>query len=286
LKRDRSAYFFILPAFLFAGIFLFIPLGQGLYLSFFKAGITTREFIGFGNFTGMASDPLFWLALRNTLIIVCGIVVIDLSLSLFIAASIYRLKKVLQSFFRLAFYLPGICAGVVTSMVWLWMFNPTYGLLNYLLSLVGIPPIYWLSQGDTARLAVIIVVCSWFLGGHIILFLAALNAVPETIYEAAKIDGADSIQRFLYITIPLIMPMTVYILVTSTVGAFQIWAGIYMLTAGGPAYATTNMVYRLFQLGFGYFRFGQAAAYGVVLLMIIFPIAFIQFRYLSKKLEF
>lgn len=286
MKRDRSAYLFILPAFLFAGIFLFIPLGQGLYLSFFDAGLNTREFVGFGNFTRMASDPLFWTALRNTLIIVIGIVVVDLSLSLFIAVAIHKLSNFLQSFFRLAFYLPGICAGMVTSLVWLWMFNPTYGLLNYILSWFGIPPVYWLSQGDTARLAVIIVVCTWLLGAHIILFLAALNAVPETIYEAAKIDGASPVQRFFYITIPLIMPMTVYILVTTTVGAFQIWEAIYLITAGGPAHATTNIVYRLFQLGFGYFRFGEAAAYGVFLLLIIFPFAFFQFKWLSKKLEF
>jgi len=286
LKRDRSAYLFILPAFLFASIFLFIPLGQGIYLSLFKAGITTREFVGFKNFIKMGSDPLFWLEIKNTFIIVIGLVVLNLGLSLFIAVAIHKLSNFLQSFFRFAFYLPGICAGVVTSMVWIWIFNPTYGLLNYMLSLMGIPPIYWLSVGDTARLAVIMMVCTWMLGSHIILFLAALNAVPETMYEAARIDGANAVQRFFYITIPLIMPMTVYILVTTTVGAFQIWEAIYMLTAGGPAYATTNIVYRVYQLGFSYFRFGEAAAHGVLLLCIIFPIAFFQFRYLSKKLEF
>jgi len=286
LKRDRSAYLFILPAFLFAVIFLFIPLGQGVYLSFFRAGITTREFVGFGNFAKMGSDPLFWVEIRNTIVFVVGLVVLDLSITLFIAVAIHRLSNFLQSFFRLAFYLPGVCAGVVTSMVWIWIFNPDFGLLNYLLGLIGIPPVYWLSESDTARLAVIVVVCTWFLGGHIILFLAALNAVPEHLYEAARIDGANAAQRFFHITIPLIMPMTVYILVTTTIGAFQIWEGIYMLTAGGPAHATTNIVYRVYQLGFRYFRFGEAAAHGVLLLLIIFPIAFIQFRYLSKKLEF
>lgn len=286
MKRDKSAYLFLLPAFLFATIFLFIPLGQGVYLSFFKAGITTKEFVGLGNFAKMGSDPLFWVEIRNTIVFVVGLVVLNLSITLFIAVAIHRLSNFLQSFFRLAFYLPGVCAGVVTSMVWIWIFNPDFGLLNYLLGLIGVPPVYWLSEPDTARLAVIVVVCTWMLGSHIILFLAALNAVPEHLYEAARIDGANVVQRFFYITIPLIMPMTVYILVTTTVGAFQIWEGIYMLTAGGPAHATTNIVYRVYQLGFRYFRFGEAAAHGVLLLMIIFPIAFIQFRYLSKKLEF
>jgi len=286
LKRDRSAYLFILPAFLFAAIFTFIPLGQGLYLSLFKAGITEREFVGLRNFVKMASNPFFWSEIKNSFILVGGLVVLNLSLSLFIAIAIYRFRNSLQSFFRLAFYLPAVCAGVVTSMVWLWIFNPHFGLLNYLLSLVGIAPVYWLSVAGTARLAVVVVVCTWTLGADIILFLAALNAVPEMLYDAAKIDGASSLQRFFYITIPLIMPMTVYVMITLTIGGFQIWAAIFMLTAGGPAHATTNIVYKLYQLGFGYFKFGEASAYGVLLLFIIFPIAFLQFRYLSKKLEF
>lgn len=286
IKKERSAYFFILPTFLLIFIFLFIPLIQGIRLSFFSVSLKEQTWVGLQNYLELFQDSVFWLELKNTLIIAGLLVPLLIGFSLLIASLILKFNNKLQSFFRAAFYLPVVTSGIVMSMVWLWIFNANYGLLNYLLSLINIGPIIWLGERNPARLAVVIVVFSWLLGVNIILYLAALSAIPKYIYEAAILEGTNWWQMFYYITFPLVMPMTLYLLITSTMGAFQIWEAIYLLTGGGPAYSTTTIAYRIYQLGFLYFRFGQASAQAVILLIIIFSVSFLQFRYLHKKLEF
>lgn len=286
VKKERWAYFFILPTLLFISIFLFKPVIESIRLSFYEADLRTQTFIGMQNYVNLIRDRIFWLELKNTLIIVSLLVSLMISLSLLISVTIVNLSLRWQSFYRAAFYLPAVSAGIVTSMVWLWMFNPAYGLLNYILSLVGLGPVIWLGHPNWARFSVVLVVLSWTIGTNIILYLAALMGIPRSIYESAEIDGANSMQKFLRITLPLIMPTTLYILIMTTIGAFQIWEVVYLLTGGGPAYQTTTFVYRIYQLGFLYFRFGEASAHATILLMIIFTISFFQFKYLKRELEF
>lgn len=286
VKGDRSAYFFILPTYLLAIFILFKPLLEGIKLSFFEAGLTTQVFTGLDNYFRLFKDPFFWLQLKNTVIFVALLVPLTVIIPLSISLVIFRFNKPLQSFFRAAFYLPAVSAGVVMSMVWIWIFHPIFGLLNYLLSLVHLGSVPWLGQPNTARLAVVIVTLDWLIGMKIILYLAALAAIPKNIYEAASIDGANPWQKFWKITLPLVIPTTVFIVVVSTIGIFQIWESIFLLTAGGPAYSTMSIAYRIYRLGFLYFRFGEASAHAVVLLIIVFTASFLQFSYLNKKLEF
>ncbi len=286
IKKERSAYVFILPTLLLTLTFLLIPMVQGSRLSFFRADLKQETWLGLQNYFDLFQDSLFWLELKNTLIITGVLVPLIVSFSLLMASLILKFNKRLQMFFLASFYLPVVMSGIIVSMVWLWIFNPTYGLLNYLLSLVGIEPVIWLGQVNSARFAVIIVVFTWLIGADIILYLAAISAIPRTIYEAAMIDGTNIYQKFFKITIPLVMPMTLFILVTTTMGTFQIWEAVYLLTRGGPAYTTTTIAYRIYQLGFRYFRFGQASTQATVLLIIVFSVSFIQFKYLSQKLEF
>lgn len=285
IRKERAAYFFLLPLFLLLIIFRFKPLIEGICLSFFKAGIKERIFVGLDNYTETLRDPMFWLVTKNTLFFVCVLVPLILFISLMIALVVSKLKGKLQSFFRAAFYLPVVSAGVVMSLVWMWIFNSHYGIMNYILSFFGIEPILWLAQSNTARIAVCIVQLGWSVGVPLILYLSALAAVPKTIYEAADIDGANPWQKFIKITLPLIIPTFVYLLVIVTIARFQTFSAIFLMTAGGPARATTSIVYQIYQLGFSSFRFGQASTYGTILLIISFVIAYFQFKFLNRKIE-
>jgi len=262
-----------------------MPTIDSIWLSFCDVSLKSRKFVGISNYLDLIHDPVFWFEVRSTLTIVSMLVPLLIVLSLFISVVVVKMSR-FRSFFRAAFYLPSVSAGVVTSLVWLWIFNPAYGLLNYLLSLFGLGPLIWLGEPTLAKLSVVVVVLSWVIGANVILYMSALLGVPKSIYEAAEIDGANSTQKFFKITLPLITPTTLYVLVMSTIGAFQIWEAIYFLTGGGPAYATTTFVYRVYQLGFLYFEFGKASTHAVVLFAIIFMISYFQFKFLKKELEY
>jgi len=285
LKKEGPAYLFILPALLLFALFLLKPMVEGMLFSFFKIGLKEKSFVGFDNYIRMFREPLFWIALKNTLLFVLIVVPTKIILALGIALILSKHKHSIQSIFRGAFYLPAVSSGVAMTIVWWWIFSPLYGPLNYLLSLVGIPQIQWLGEPMWARQAVILVLLNWTTGLGIILYLTALINIPKQIYEAAEIDGAGSIQQFFNITLPLILPITLFILVTTTIGIFQVWQAIFILTAGGPIYSTTSIVLRVYQLGFQYYKFGQASAYAVILLLLMFSVAILQFKWLNKEIE-
>ena len=286
LKKDWPAYLFLLPAVLLFSLFEFKPMIEGIAFSFFKIGIRDRVFVGLKNYINMVDDPLFWIALKNTLRFIVMVVPLKVALSLLVALVVSRYTPRIQSLFRGAFYLPAVSAGVVMTSVWAWIFDPMYGLLNRALAFFGIPAFLWLSDPTLARMAVTMVILNWTTGFGVVLYLAALAGVPRQVYEAAALDGAGSWQKFSKITLPLIVPITVFILIVTTIGIFQIWQVIFLLTVGGPAFATTSIVYRIYQLGFESFKFGQASAYATVLLMMTFVVAFLQFKWLNREIEF
>lgn len=286
IKKERAAYLFVAPLSFFVFVFTFLPVVQGIRLSFFEVSLKEATWVGLKNYSEMFGSPFFWMEIRNSFIFVGLLVPFTIGFSFLIASLISKFGNIFQSLFRAAFYLPTVVSGIVMSIVWLWIFEPTYGLLNYLLSLVGLSPVLWLAEINLARLSIVIVVFSWVLGGNVILYLAALSAIPKTFYEVSEIDGANWWKKLIYISVPLVMPMTLYLTIIATIGGFMVWQAIYMLTKGGPAYGTTNIAYHIYQLGFLYFKFGEASTQAVILLIIVFSIAFTQFKYLSKKLEF
>ena len=217
---------------------------------------TEMTWVGFENYAGCLRTALSG-AFLNTLHFVVIIVPVILVLSLLFAVLIFGLNYVLQSIFRAAFYLPSVASGVVLVAVWLWIYNPTYGLLNYLTGLVGLPRIAWLGDARWALPALSVVVISWALGRPIILFIAGLNGISREVYEAAMIDGASSWQQFIRITLPLLTPTTVFVLVTQTIGVFQTFVVVQLLTRGGPAYATQTIVYSIYVTAFQFLQFGR-----------------------------
>lgn len=282
----RWAYLFLLPALIPFLIFILGPLLAGLRLSFYDARLADQTFIGLANFVNLANDEAFRRAVINTFIFVFIVVPTTVILSLFIALMVSPLRQHAQSFFRMAFYLPVVASGVVLTMVWLYIYNPTYGLLNYLLSQIGVSRIEWLGRTETALPALAVVVVSWTIGQPVILFLAGLAGIPRTLYDAAKIDGASAWQEFMYVTLPLLKPTTLFVMVTQTIGVFQVFVVVLLMTRGGPANATQSIVYRIYETAFTFFRFGYASAMGVVLLILVSLVAVIQFRLLGQEVQY
>ena len=279
LFKDRHGYFFIAPGYLVFIVFLFIPVLAAIILAFFDTNYVKFTWVGLGNFQTLAKDSGFRRAVINTLTYVGVVVPSTVTLSLLIALLVYPLGARLQTFFRAAFYLPGVAGGVVLSLVWIWIFNPAFGLLNWVLGQFGLEPVLWLATGKTSLWSVAIVVLTFTIGQPIILFLAGLGSIPGEIYDAALVDGANRWQRVWYVTLPLLRPVFMFVLTTSTIGVFQIWETIYMLTSGGPSKSSTSIVYMIYETAFLTSKYGLASAMGVVLMVFVVTITFIQLRF-------
>ncbi|MFD0715850.1 carbohydrate ABC transporter permease [Paenibacillus sp. GCM10027626] len=284
--KMRWAYFFLFPAYFFFIIFTFIPLTRGLGFSFYDVKLSEKTWVGLGNFEKLYDDAAFWKSLTNTVLIVVGVVPVGLVLSLGIAVLVFQLGKLMQTFFRMAFYLPVVASGVVLSMVWIWILHPNYGLMNYMIGLFGLDPVAWLGTPGMALLSIIGVTITFIIGQPIILFLAALGGIPGDLYESAMIDGANAWRRFISITLPLLKPTTLFVIVTKTIAVFQVFVVVLLLTGGGPANSTQTIVFRIYQTAFDFFNFGYASALGVVLLVIVSLITWINFRLLGRDTEF
>ena len=202
--------------------------------------------------------------------------------TLLAAIMIFPLPRTWQSFYRLAYYLPIVASGIILSMIWLWIYDPNYGLMNHVLSLVGVKPVVWLGNTTTALPSLMLVLATMMLGQPIILFLAGLGNIPPELYDAGKVDGAGEWKAFWYITLPLLKPVMLFVLVTQTFTAFQMWVLVLIMTRGGPAYATETIAYRIYLAGFQFYRFGYAAAMAVVMLLIASAIGLIQVKLLGK----
>src|SRR5690606_8840270 len=182
-----------------------------------------------------------------------------------------------QGFYRAAFYLPTVTSAVVFAMIWKWLYDPNFGLLNYGLSLVGVDAINWTGDPDWAIWSVIIAALGAGPGANILIYLAALGSVPEDTLESARVDGANMLQRWWHVTIPALKPVTLYLLVLNTIGSFQVFELVFVLTSGGPAGSSTVIVYEIYNLAFAQGRYGVAGALALILLVIVLIFTGLQF---------
>jgi multiple sugar transport system permease protein len=282
----RWAYAFLLPALVPFVLFTVLPLLQGLQLSLYTRTLKLNEFVGFGNFQRLATDPVFHKAVVNTLLFTALLVPVAMVIALFVAVVAYPFGRFLQTFVRVSFYVPLIAGGVILALVWRWILHPTYGLLNYLIGLVGLGPVAWLGTTESALATLVLVVLSFGLGKPVILYLAALGTIPHELYEAARIDGANAWRELRHVTLPLLRPATLFILVTETIGSFQVFVVVLLLTQGGPAYATQTIVYRIYETAFDFNQFGYASAMATVLMAMLGAIAYLQFRFVGKEISY
>lgn len=285
-RINLASYLFLLPQLTVFTVFVVLPVVFAIVLAFLDYRPTRMEWVGLANFRDVFTDPLMGVALRNTSIFTLGVVVFWLGKALLIAYLLDPLSKGLQTFFKSAFYLPSVTSGVIISLVWLWIFNPTFGLLNALLNTFGFENVAWLGNPKTALASLIGMQVVMGGGSSIVLLSAALARIPRDLYEVAILDGATRGQMFRNIIIPLIRPVLLYLVVTGTINTFQVFESIYIMTEGGPQFATITLVYRIYTTAFQKFNLGLASAQAIVLFTFTFVLAFIQFRWLGQNVEY
>ena len=276
-REEIIGWLFILPAVLGFLIWVAGPMLYSGWLSLTDYDlIGTPRFIGLANFTRMFNDPLFYKSLSVTVIYTVFHVPLTLMLA-FGVALLLNTKIPRMAIFRTLYYLPSIVPAVASAVLWVWIFNSEFGLLNLLLKSLGLKKVLWLQDPHTA-LAALIIMSLWNMGGVMIIFLAGLNGIPEEMYEAAKIDGAGSMASFRFITIPMMTPIIFFNLILEIINAFQVFTAGFLVTQGGPNYATNFYVLNLFNNAFTYFDMGYASAQAWVLFFIVLIFSLIIFR--------
>jgi multiple sugar transport system permease protein len=278
-----APYLFITPNILLFLTFMIIPIFFTFFMSFYEWGIIGKaEFIGLKNYVRLFSDKVFWISLSNTVYYTIGTV--PLSMAFGLAGAIFLNRKIpLRTFFRGVFFAPVVVSLVATGLIWAWMFNPNYGLINHLLAKIGIDGPNWLSSPDWAMSSVILTTL-WVRTGYcLVIYLAGLQAIPDSLYEAAEIDGANSWQKFWYVTLPLLRHTTVFVLVISVIYGFMVFDLIYTMTNGGPGYSTTVIVQYIYQKAFVEGEMGYASALGTILFLIMMLFTAIQIRVGRQK---
>jgi multiple sugar transport system permease protein len=289
MRRREQVEFYIAISPWLIGFLLFTigPILFSLGMSFTNwTGMTTRDFIGLENYIGLFSggDKLFFRTLERTFYYTFASVFLGTILAL--AAAILMNQKVRGvNAFRTIYYLPSVTAGVAVAIMWVWMFNPSSGLVNYLLSLVGIEGPAWLGS-QTWAMPALILMSLWGIGANMVILLAGLQGIPSHLYEAARIDGANKLHELWNVTLPMLSPVLFYVIVISIINSFQIFTIVYVMTSGtgssgstvgGPGTATLVYVVYMFQNAFIYQKMGYASALAWILLMIILVLTWLQF---------
>ena len=284
VRRETVAgYLFLLPSLFFFLTFVIYPMVMCIITSFFDSNMgknTEDVFVGFGNYIELFNDVVFLGSLKNTFVIVLVSVPVVLAFSLWVANAIYDMKPALTSAFRCIFYLPVVTGSVAVTVVWKWMYNMRYGLINAVFKDLGIieKSINWLADSKYALGCIILILLTTSVGQPIVLYVSALGNVDQSLVEAAEVDGATRTQVFWKIKWFQIMPTTLYILIITMINSFQCFALIQLLTSGGPNHATDTIMYYIYYTAFKLYRYGYGNAMGVVLMIIIAILSAIQFK--------
>ncbi len=281
-REALTGFLLILPWGLGFLAFTAGPMAISLGLSLTKWDILTApQYVGLANFANLWRDPLFWTALRNTLAYTLLTVPLSLAGSLTLALLLNR-RVPAVSVFRALFYLPELMPTVATAIIWTWLLNTHFGLLNYLLSRLGLPPVAWL-ESTTWALPSLVLMGLWTIGGNrMLIFLAGLQGIPEELHEAAALDGASRGRRLWHVTLPLLSPVIFFNLVLGVIASFQVFTPAYIVTNGGPADSTLVYVLYLYRNGFQYFQMGYAAAMAWVMLVLLLAFTWVQFRLMQR----
>jgi multiple sugar transport system permease protein len=278
-----SNYLYIAPFLVFFMIFQIYPIFYGIYISLTKWDlVTTPQFTGLTNYINLAKDTLFWTSLRNTVFFVALnaplAVVVPLGLAILVNESIPG-----RALFRSAFTTPLMISVSSVGVVWVWFLNPTFGLINHYFRMVGIPEQNWLTQNGWAMVAVVITTVWWTSGWNLVLFLAGLQEISESLYDAAKIDGANRWALFRYITLPGLRTTVLFVGVTTIIGSFRVFGQVLVMTGGGPFDSTRTLVQHIYETGFRNFRMGSASSIAWALFLIVMIFTLLQFRLLREN---
>ena len=279
-----APYLWVLPALLVYGIFKLYPLVSGLQMSLLRwDGIADPKYIGLRNFEKILRDEMTATVLMNNVHYAVGTVAGKIALSLFLAILLHQALRG-RTFYRTSLFMPVVMSFVVVGILWSWLFNPQFGLINSLLRGLGLDILVqdWLGDAAVALNSLILVdIWKWY-GFHMVIFLAGLQSIPDELYEAARIDGASFWQQFLHVTLPMLHPVMIVNVTISLMGAFNVFDIPFIMTGGGPANSTNVMALHIYIRGFKFYRFGFSAALSYVLLVIVTLVAAIQLRLMTS----
>lgn len=293
LNEQKWSFAFVAPAVLLFVVFVLGPLVASLYWSFTEYnGITAPKWVGLANYKNIFfNDPRFWKSIGNTVFYTLGVIPLGVVLSLFLAMAVDQHIR-FKNFFRVIYFIPSVTSVIALSVIWKWLFaGEKYGLINYLLILMGLKPIDWL-MSPVWTLPAIIIMSIWAgLGYNMILFLAGLQTIPTTVYEAADIDGANLWDKFWHITLPLLKPTMVFVVIMGFIASFQVFERIYIMTEsefgiGGVLDSALTVVAYLYDMGFRKFQMGYASALGYIVFMVIFAVTLINLKFIKSKVEY
>jgi len=273
---------FLLPNFIGFLTFIGVPIVSSLVISFTDWDLLgSITFTGLENYIRLAQDEKFWISFRNTILFILGYLPLVLIFGL-ACALLLNQKMKFRAFFRATFFLPVITSWVAVSLVWKWLYNPEYGLINYTLSTMGIDGPQWLNDPSTAMIGIILASAWKDIGFVMVLFLGGLQNISPTYYEAASIDGASKFRQLWNITIPLLAPTTFFVTIISLINSFQVFDQVMIMTGGGPGGSTIVMVQNIYNHAFRYFEMGYASAMSWILFLVIFFFTWIQMKFQDK----
>lgn len=286
LRQMAAAYLLIGPAVVLFTVFTFIPMVDTFVMSFTNRSLvsTTTHWVGWYNYREILASQAFWQAFFNTTIFSMQVLPLNIACALGLALLVHgKFRGV--GWYRTIFFAPVVTSMVAVSIIWMWLFNPSNGLVNVFLAAFHLPTQAWIVQPHWA-LEVLVLLRVWKgIGANMIIFLAGLNAIPREYQEAAIVDGADKIHQFWSVTWPLLRPTTFYVLVLGTISLFQAFSEMYVMTQGGPLGTTTTVVYLVFTSAFQEFQLGYGAAIAAVLFMVIFGLSLVNVLVVQRRMR-
>jgi multiple sugar transport system permease protein len=288
-RYSAAGWAFAAPAMIMLGLFFFVPVLLAFALSltdfdlYALADMNDLRFIGFGNYAELLQTPLFWKALGNTFYFVIVGVPLSIALSLGAAMLLNGVASKLVGLFRTALFAPVVTTLVAVAVIWRYLLHTRYGMINYGLDNLGIDPVDWLGDPDWAMPAIIFFAVWKNFGYNMVILLAGLQTIPNDLYEAARIDGANAWQQFLHVTLPGLGPMLLLVSILTMAGYFQLFAEPYVMTQGGPVESTVSVLYFMYEQGFKWWNLGFASAVAFILFVIMFAITAVQYRFAKSR---
>lgn len=287
--RERAAWGFVAPALIALAIFFVVPVVSSLLLSltdfdiYALADLSNLRWIGLENYTRLLGNPLFWQAMKNTVLF--AVIGVPLSIAASLGAALLLNARMVKwrPMWRVIFFAPFVTTLVATAVLWNYLLNTRYGVINWALTSIGLPAVDWLGDPATSIPAILLFVVWKTFGYNMLIFLAVLQTVPDELHEAARIDGAGPWSRFRHVTLPAIAPTLLLVSIISVAGFFQLFAEPYVMTQGGPAQSTVTVLYFMYEEGFKWWNLGSASAVAFVLFVCIFAVTMLQLA-VSRRL--
>jgi len=283
-RASPAAWWFVAPALVVIAVFFVLPVLAGLALSFTDfdlyalADVGNLRLVGLRNYLRLLQDPLFWQALGNTFYFVVVGVPLSIGASLGAALLLHSPLARFKGFFRTALFTPVVTTLVAVAVIWRYLLSTRYGMLNYVLAAVGIPPVDWLGDPHWAMPAIILFAVWKSFGYNMVILLAGLTSIPQDLYEAARVDGASAASRFRHVTLPMLGPILAMVAILTIAGYFQLFAEPYVMTQGGPLQSTVSVLYFMYEEGFKWWNLGSASAVAFLLFLLIFAVTAVQAR--------